>query len=351
MNAMIPFAAGGAPAHISNAFAGLGSNIPERQSVPSLSYEGKTWTIHKEGAKQKLMTRDADGEQIPLSIMKVVILDSAPRRGRAFYEGTYDPNKIAAPACWSHDGERPDQSITNPCAASCAACPNSVKGSKVLDNGNTTTACSQHRMLAVIPSGDLNYTPLRLKIAITSDWDNNSPEMEREGWFSYSKYLDYLKANGCPHTAAVVTKIRFDANAAYPKLFFAAERWLSEEEQYTVAPRVKTPEVQKLIDGSWTPAGVDGVPTQNAQAAAQINPAPAPVQPVEEKVQIAPAPAPAPAPVQEAVMIMDDSEPAPVTKPAKAKAKEAEPAPAPEQAPAASTDVPSEIASLLDAWG
>ena len=349
MNAMIPFAAGGTPAHISDAFAGLGSNIPDRQSVPSLSYEGKTWTIHKEGAKQKLMTRDADGEQIPLSIMKVVILDSAPRRGRAFYEGTYDPNKISAPACWSSDGERPDAAVTSPCASACAACPNSVKGSKVLDNGHATTACSQHRMMAVIPSGDLNYTALRLKIAITSDWDNQSPEMEREGWFSYSKYLDYLKANGCPHTAAVVTKIRFDANAAYPKLFFAAERWLSEEEQYAVAPRVKSAEVQKLIDGSWTPAGVDGVPTQKAQIAqapAQIEPAPAPVQPVEAKAQVAPAPAPAPA--QEEVLIMADSDPVPATKPAKKAETKAAPA---EQAPAASTDVPAEIASLLDAWG
>jgi hypothetical protein len=365
-NALTIGTAGSLPAHVASLFGGVESNIPDKQTVPSLSYEGKVWTISKDGSKQKLMTRNSDGDEIPLSVMRVVILDSAARRGRQYYEGTYDPNKISAPRCWSADGVAPDRTVKEPIAATCDQCPNSVKGSKVLDNGNATVACSQHRMLAVVPAGRLDFTPLRLKIAITSDWDSQSPDMEAQGWYSYSKYLDFLKSRGVPHTAALVTKIRFDANAAYPKLFFAADRWLNDEEAAVAAPRLSLPEVKKLIDGSWTPAGVDGVPTEGVgqSTAPQASPAPSNVVPIagqpdepEPPFEVAESVTPetasaAPEGEGDEIVIMLDEEPTPEVKPArKPAAKKAETKPAAEATPAASTDVPDDLAELLGQWG
>jgi hypothetical protein len=254
----------GLPAHVANFFGAEGTNIDNRSTVPSLSPQGKVWTIALNGEKTKLIKRNSDGDEEPVSVMRVVVLDYAKRRGRTYYEGSYDPDKEAAPICWSDDGITPDASVPDDIKSTktsfkCDTCPMSAKGSKVADNGKALTACAQHRMLAVVPANKLDFQPLRLKIAITSDWDKQSPDAEAQGWYGFQNYTDYIKSRGVQHTAAVVTKMKFDPNAAYPKIFFAADRWLEPAELAQVAPLTKDPEVQKLLGGTWTPAGVDGV--------------------------------------------------------------------------------------------
>ncbi len=120
-------------------------------------------------------------------------------------------------------------------------------------------------MLAVLPDPQMGLPeamqrPLRLKIAVTSDWDGQSPKEEAEGWFSWQKYVDWLNARGCANTALVVTKMKFDPEAAFPKVFFSAERPLQPEELTTIGPLTKSHGVLKLLNGTYTPAGADGVP-------------------------------------------------------------------------------------------
>lgn len=254
----------GVPAHVAGFFDEEGSNILDRAMVPSLSPQGKVWTISLDGNKTKLEKLDNDGEKVPVNIMKVVVLDFAKRRGRAYYEGAYDPDKESAPLCWSDDGITPDDTVPEETKSTktshkCGDCPLAAKGSKITDNGKSVAACGQHRMLAVVPANKLDFQPLRLKIAMTSDFDKQSPDAEAQGWFAFSNYMDYLKSRGVQHSAAVVTKMKFDSNATYPKIFFAAERWLQPEELGTVAPLTKSEEVQKLLGGTFTPAGPDGV--------------------------------------------------------------------------------------------
>ena len=334
-NALTVFGNGQLPAHISSQFNDVESNLPDRTTVPSLSYEGKTWTIALNGTKTKLTSKNDDGDDIPISTFKAIILNSNIHRGRSFYEGNYDPNKISAPRCWSDSGVHPASAVQDPIAPGCKQCPNSVKGSKILDNGKATVACAEHRMLAVVPAGKPNFTPLRLKIAITSDWDGQSPDQEAQGWFSYAKYLEFLKSRGVPHTAAVVTKIKFDPNVAYPKLFFSAERWLNDDEAAVARAQMKLPAVKQLLDGSWSPAGVDGVRTETK---------PAPEPEPERQVQIAAATAvdEEPEPDYGEILTAADAPAADEAKPAK-PAEAAKPA-------ASSTVVPSEIADLLSDW-
>lgn len=271
-NALTTFQPGAVPAHIAAARAGgqldtntEGSGI----TVPSLSPQGKVWTISLEGQKTKLEKRDNDGEVVPVGVFKGVILEFAQRRGRAYYEGAYDPDKESAPLCWSADGIEPNANAPQLQAKKCADCPKAVKGSKVTEQGKAVTACSQHRMLALVPAAKLDFTPLRLKIAITSDFDKQSTGAAantQQGWFAFQQYRDYLVSVGVKHTAEVVTKMKFDANAAYPKILFAADRWLTPEELATVGPLTKDPAVLALLSDTWTPAGPDGVKTEETSS-------------------------------------------------------------------------------------
>ena len=230
-------------------------NIDDRISIPSLGIEGKTWTISVNGEKTPLMKRDSDGDEVPLSVMRVVVLDFQKRRGRSYYPGAYDPTKAAQPTCWSEDGVAPHPSILEPQCKTCAECPMAAKGSKVTEQGKATAACAQHRLLAVVPAFKMDMEPLRLKIPVTSDYDkeNTNPQ-----WFAFQQYRDFLKARGVNHTATLVTKLKFDTSVAYPKILFSPDRWVEPAEKAVVNPAVKSDHVRSLLDGSWTPAGVNG---------------------------------------------------------------------------------------------
>lgn len=248
------------PAYLSNAMDDLGSNIQDRMTVPSLSYEGKTWQIVKDGNKTKLQARNNDGDLVPIPVMRVVVLNYNPERGRAYYEGTYNPAAATAPKCWSANGEAPDDSVKEKQSSLCKTCPMSVKGSKVQD-GKEMVACSSHRMIAVLPALDLEMDPLRLKIAVTSDYDKETVE---HGWYAFRQYADYLKSRGISHTGLVVTKIKFDSNTAFPKLLFALDRILSESEVATVVRQLKNPKVAELLAERWTAAGSNGTPKDDS---------------------------------------------------------------------------------------
>lgn len=334
------------PAHIASFFEEE-SNIADKVTVPSLSYEGKVWTISLNGEKTKLTKRNDEGDEEPIQTMKVVVLDYAKRRGRAYYEGAYDPAKPGTPLCWSEDGEKPDPSVSNPQAPTCKQCPMSVKGSKVTEQGKAVTACSQHRMIVVVPANKLDFTPLRCKIAITSDYDKQSPELEAKGWFAFSQYIDLLRSRGVHHTAALVTKIKFDPNVAYPKLIFSPERWLTDDEINIVAPIAKSEEVKKLLSGTWTPAGVDGVPIAADMEDDDDIPFETPASAAKPEPEPAPAPKrPGRPPKQKPTLVEDDEDEVEVEViPASTPAKAAN------DAPAKAADIPDDVASLLEEWG
>lgn len=242
------------PAHLAALGEEFGSNIADRMSVPSLSYEGKTWQIVANGNRQKLERQNSDGDMEPIPIMRAIVLNYNNSRGRAYYEGTYNPAAASAPKCWSADGDKPDESVKEKQNPVCNGCPMSIKGSKIVD-GREMVACSAHRMLAVQPAFDLNCDPLRLKIAVTSDYDKDIVE---HGWFAFRQYTDYLKSRSVAHTAMVITKIKFDPNVAYPKLLFALDRPLSPEEVAPVRLCINNPKVEELLAEKWTAAGSAG---------------------------------------------------------------------------------------------
>lgn len=253
------------PAYLADVQNELGTNIPERQTVPTLSYEGKTWQIIKDGNKTKLQVQNADGDMVPVPIMRVVVLNFNGDRGRAYYPQTYNPAASAAPVCWSADGKAPDPSVKEKQSPLCNGCPQSVKGSKIQD-GKEMVACAQHRMIVVAPAFSLDSDPLRLKIAVTSDYDK---ELVEHGWFAFRQYTDFLKSRGITHTGLVVTKIKFDPNTAYPKLLFSLDRILTPDEIEQMKKAIANPRVGELLAEKWTAAGSAGTPIDDSDIAPQ----------------------------------------------------------------------------------
>ena len=339
------------PAHVAQFFDANETNIVERDRVPTLNITGKVWTVAlRDGTKTQLTRRNADGDTEMVQTLRVVVLDYAKQRGRAYYTGAYDPEMPGRPVCWSDDGVRPDPSVAEPQGANCASCPMAAKGSKITENGKSVTACAQHRNVVVMPVvPGMTFEPLRLKLAITSLFDKQSPDLEKEGWRAFENYMDYLRGNGVKHTATLVTKMRFDPNAAYPKVIFSAERWLEPAEIAAVETAMTDGSVEALLRSSASeettpaplnlpgPAPVD-VPAKPAAPAA-VQP-PKPAKPAATKPAASPAPVvvppPAPEPEEQMELTLPEAQPAPAAKPA---------------APAIVGEVPDDVRQLLSEWG
>lgn len=257
------------PEYLKKAFDGK-SNVGDGIAVPSMSYEGKVWSLHIGGEKRPLIRTNADGDEEPISTMRVVIVDFNQRRGRTYYEGSYNPDTPGTPTCWSKDGIEPDNGVPDDVmkdvtAFKCADCPLAIKGSRITDNGKEVAACSEHRMMAVVPANKLDSQPLRLKIAVTSDFDKNSPELEAKNFFAFKQYRAFLRNHGVTNTAQVITKMKFDPTVAYPKIVFGPDRLISEEELETLEDAHDEDLIKLLLTG-FTAEGRDGAPTDGDSA-------------------------------------------------------------------------------------
>lgn len=266
---IIPFSSSGTdvPAHLAELF-GDESNIANRISIDQLSYRGKVWRRIVGGEETQLTRKNADGDTEPVPIVSVVVLDHNKGRSRAFYKGNFEEGKNAAPDCFSGDGVTPDADVKEPCAKTCATCPNSVKGSKITDSGKQSTLCSPFKRVAIVPSAAIAAHPaMLLRLAQTSVWDKDNGENEAKGWYAWDQYLDMLRARGAKHTAAVETKVKFDLRMAYPKLLFSAARWLNPEEASAAKVRLTESKeaIETILSGANANDGVAGQPaTTNA---------------------------------------------------------------------------------------
>ena len=247
------------PAYLSNL-----SNIESAQGIPSLSIRGKVFHILVDGEEKPIMRFDQEmGEEVPVSMLSIIVLDQGPFGARNYYPGKYDPANTSGPLCFSADGVAPDPMAREPQAKTCAACKLSVKGSKISDNGTHTTACQLQRRLAVVPANKPDFTPLLLRLAPTSAFDPETKNAQ-SGWFGWRQYLDFLRARGITHTAQIITKVRFDATAEHPKLLFRPERFLTEDEAQVVTPKLKSEEIALLLEpskgGTVKPAAINHEP-------------------------------------------------------------------------------------------
>lgn len=188
---------------------------------PVMSIKGAKWRI-VEGGEEKPIYLPDSRDLAPF--VKVVLLKANANISKTFYAGQYVEGSDAAPDCHSNDGITPAADSANPQCATCAACPQNVWGSKISPSGAKIKACADVRRVAILPSEDLDYSPILLRVPGASLSD-------------LAQYGKALKQRGIPY-AAVVTKLSFDPDAAFPKIMFQFDRVLTQEELAHVAERM-----------------------------------------------------------------------------------------------------------------
>lgn len=244
------------PAHLAQMFPAtndLSANV-NIGSFAHLSIKGKVWTVIR-GKDDKQVVMNEDGD--PRSSIEVVIIKANPHISKVFYMGGYVEGSDAKPACYSNDGIAPAADAAEPQSKKCAICPHNQWGSKITENGSKIKACTDSRRLAVAPAGDLK-DPMLLRVPAAS--------LKPLG-----EYGEMFARKGVPYQAAV-TKIRFDPEAASPRLLFKFERFLDADDAATVRDMIDSAVVSNIVgDGPVSVPDVEATPAvKPAKIAAKV---------------------------------------------------------------------------------
>lgn len=278
------------------ATAGLSMGAP-----PRLSFRGSRFRwVAADGTETPL---PADGQPGNNSIsVDVIVLDASEHVSKFYYDKQYDPNADdASPACFSDNGVGPSVRTQKPQALLCQSCPMNAWGSKITSQGTQIKACSDVKKLAVIPVSNVNGPAFMLSI----------PAASLKMW---SAAVNAVSQRGIP-IPALVFRLGFDPDPAFPKLTFSPVRYVTQEEYGAVQELFGSAEMAQLVgrdDKAITalPAATGGAGSGTAPqpihvpAAAQQAPFPTAAQqapfPGPQAAQAAPAPVQAPFPGQAA---------------------------------------------------
>jgi len=237
MNQIIPASFGA----VSNKFAStpvaddLSSGI--QSSFGLIGYKGKVWSVRYRGDETPLMREDGDG---PRNSIEVVILQAAKTVSKIWYKDGYVEGSNAAPDCFSNNGVVPEVSSKLKQCETCAACPMNQWGSRITPAGKQGKACSDSKRLAVVPEQDMlneaHGGPMLLRVPAASLQD-------------IAMYGQKMQQMGFPYYA-VVTKISFDPNEAFPKFIFTGVRPLNDAEADVVLAHREGHQVERILSES-----------------------------------------------------------------------------------------------------
>lgn len=194
-----------------------------------ISIEGRVFRKIVGGKEQSVNTNNDMG---------IIFVKMSHDASRTFYASSYKKGVKLAPTCWSSDSKTPDADVTNPPAASCAECPNSVKGS---GQGGQGTACRLSWRTAVVLPGDPNGDVYQLVLPATSCFGK-----EENGRWPFRPYIQML-ANNNVSAGRVVTRMQFDINSPVPRLLFSPESAVPEEMKEIVMRQAKSPAAEAAV--------------------------------------------------------------------------------------------------------
>lgn len=286
------------PADLAALFGGVKSNVTAAERTNTLRISGKVWKVDIDGEVKKLTTI-VEGEEIPVPMVKVIVVNQNPKRARALFEGQYEEGASASPVCWSTDSVHPDSDCTTPKAKSCEQCEMSKKQTKFDDSNPDKviefTPCKFNKRIVVVQHNRPDSPALKLTLAITSMWEpkDTAKAKEAQGWFAWDSYTRMLAAKGVAHTAMCRTIMKFDPDSASPKVLFKFDGLIDAETASKIIPRLESEEVMKCLGLQkkvHTPDASDDQPakqesTQEPKAAQEAEPAKVeqPSEPVAEK--------------------------------------------------------------------
>ncbi|WP_051123787.1 hypothetical protein [Methylobacterium sp. 285MFTsu5.1] len=198
---------------------------------PVLSIRGKTWHVKERGEERLLTQPNGD----PMFSLEVVLVKATANLTKVYYPNGYTDGANEKPSCWSSDGLRPDAAVEQKVSNACATCPMNQFGSKITDAGKQAKACSDSKRVAIVPAGnfDMFGGPVLLRIPAAT-------------LGAFKDYAERMSRNGFP-VPAIVTKVAFDPQEAYPKLTFKEVRPLSEAEAAEIVALRSDPRVARIL--------------------------------------------------------------------------------------------------------
>lgn len=216
---------------MSNELSVLGSGLPSYlkeldldATTRALMGSGGTGGMKRISIKGGVWRMMVNGKEVAKNedrAMNVVVVAAAPKVSRTFYAGTYsEGGEAKAPDCWSADGEVPDAKAVAPQASRCVDCAQNAKGSGQGDS----RACRFSQRLAVVLANDIGGEVMQLTLPASSIFGAGEP-----GKWPLQTYAKMIGSKGVPITA-VVTEMRFDTEAATPKIAFKPVRVLDADE-------------------------------------------------------------------------------------------------------------------------
>jgi hypothetical protein len=218
--------------------------------------------------------------------MNFVVLATGKGVTRTYYADKYEEGKDIKPACWSAEGEKPNEEVPNPQHPTCQGCPQNIEGS----GEGKARACRYSKRLAVAIENDLGGNVYRLSVPAKSYFGKADGDK-----MPLQAYGKFLSGHGIPITG-VVTEARFDTSEAVPVLKFKAVRPLTREEWETAKAQSQLEETRQAIDFKMVPSrtetGVPALPQAFKEAPAIAAAVPTPEPTKRAKKEAAP-PAPA----------------------------------------------------------
>jgi hypothetical protein len=223
--------------------------------------------------------------------MNFVILATSKGVSRTYYEGKYEEGKDAKPACWSAEGNVPNEEVPNPQSATCATCPKNIEGS----GDGKARACRYSKRLAVALENDIGGNIYRLSVPAKSYFgkaDGDKMPLQAFGKF--------LSGHGLPITG-LVTEARFDTSEAVPVMKFRAVRPLTRGEWEIAKAQSTTEDAKQAIEFKMVPSR-----DNTTQAALPAAFSEAPAKPMDEPTKRPKASAPTPTPAKNVADILSD---------------------------------------------
>jgi len=288
MSNIIPFNtdAGNLPAYLKSANrAVVNDDLTAHAGTgfPVMSIKGKNFTVVRDG-ERTVLTKDVDGEKIAVPSIEVVLVKANKGTSKVFYiKGYQEGAEAVKPDCFSNTGDRPDSSVAEPQAKSCALCPHNQWGSKIGDNGGKGKACQDSVRMAIATADQIN-DPYLLRVPPASIK-------------SLGEYGKMLAKRGVGYNM-VVTRIGFDMESPTPKLTFKPTGLLSDAGYAQVQEVAGSDVVLSILgaDGIAAAAAAEAAPEEALPTVEVKAAAPAPA-PVAEKPKATPKPKAEPAPV------------------------------------------------------
>lgn len=280
-----------------------------RDAFPTMSIKGKVFTFRHLGAEQVAL----DANNFPANYLDVVLVSGSPFVAKTYYKSGYVEGDLNPPDCWSADSIKPDASVMEKQNPTCLDCPKNRFGSRMAggqtgDRPTQAKACQDQRRIAIaMPHhlGQPEALPVLLRV----------PTMSLRGLKDYAQQLDRYGVE----VNAVITRLSFDRDEAYPKLVFQYAGVLDEPQYDSVLGLAEGETVFAMLSAPISEPASDNLdPTQTVvqQGYASAPPAPPPrpapaqnvtplrphvqphvqPQPAQEPVQPQPAPTPQPQP-------------------------------------------------------